>query len=367
MKSINSIYILILITLFSLFYSFLHMNLLIMFVFLLSSSILIYKENKYLFFVINKYKYSIYMLFIYLILFSLLFITINNFASIFYFLTTIWSIFLTIICLKDENINYFYKSIKYLIYIYISSILIYLYCTYGKYPRGYELEYFANGSANGVTSFLNILLAIYTSLKIKLENKNTIIITLISFYICLEGYARGSIIFVFIILLVNLIFIYYNLKIKIKLLFILSTIILAIISFPFIVELYQNTKLASGFDSPRLLILNVYLEKIDLIGLFFGVSYENTIIENLYNNNPHISFIRAHNMFGLFYLLALMYLIISKIFYIIISKNFINLLILLIIFNILLRAVTEPILFPTLFDFLFLYILFLSSKKIIRS
>ena len=114
-------------------------------------------------------------------------------------------------------------------------------------------------------------------------------------------------------------------------------------------------------------LTNGYLEKIDLIGLFFGVSYENTIIENLYNNNPHISFIRAHNMFGLFYLLALMYLIISKIFYIIISKNFINLLILLIIFNILLRAVTEPILFPTLFDFLFLYILFLSSKKIIRS
>ncbi|WP_419673474.1 hypothetical protein [Aliarcobacter butzleri] len=147
----------------------------------------------------------------------------------------------------------------------------------------------------------------------------------------------------------------------------MSTIILAIISFPFIVELYQNTKLASGFDSPRWLILNEYLGKIDLIDLFFGLSYENTIIEKFYNNNPHIAFIRAHNMLGLFYLLALMYLIISRMFYIIISKNFINWLLLLIIFNILLRAITEPILFPTLFDFLFLYILFLSSKKIIRS
>ncbi|MFX4233899.1 hypothetical protein ACOL24_08620 [Aliarcobacter butzleri] len=219
-------------------------------------------------------------------------------------------------------------------------------------------------SANGVTSFLNLILAIYTALRMKIENKNSIIISLISLYIVIEGYGRGSIIFVLIMIGINLIFIFYNLKIKMRMFCIFSLVTIIIFLIPYIYDVFKYTKIISGLDSPRFIILQEYLNKIDVFSLFFGASYENTIIANEYNNNPHIAYIRGHHILGLIYLLGILYIILNKILYTILSRNLVNYIILLIVFNLLIRIMSEPLLFPSLFDSIFLVTLFLISKTI---
>ncbi|WP_418187285.1 hypothetical protein ACNSOP_08325 [Aliarcobacter lanthieri] len=217
-------------------------------------------------------------------------------------------------------------------------------------------------SANGVTSFLCIILSIYTALRMKLYNKSSLIVSLPSFYITIEGYGRGSIIFVLIMIIINFIFIFIHLKRSFKLAFLGILILLLFFIYPISYEIYQTTKLASGFESPRFIILYEYLNKIDIFSLFFGTSYENTIIADKYNNNPHISYIRTHHIFGLFYLIGLFYIIISKLLIVFTSKDLVKWMILLIVLNILLRTISEPLLFPSLFDSLFIVMLFLINK-----
>lgn len=342
------------------------MNLYVFIIFSISSTFLIYKERIYITFMLNKYKYSIEFLFIVFFILSIPFIVLSNYSTIAYFLLTLWSVILAIAFLKDENLKYFYIGIKYLLYLYILVILFYLYFTFGKYLQGYHLEYMINEkvSANGVTSFLDMLLGVYTSLRIKLKNKSSIIISLLSLYIAIEGYGRGSIIFVLIMIIINLIFIFFHLKKSYKLFFILANISLISLLLPFSYDVYQTTKLASGFESPRFEMLNEYLNKIDVYSLFFGASYDNTIISNEYNNNPHITYIRTHHIFGLFYLFGLVYIIFKKIFYVVTSNNLVNWMILCILLNILIRTISEPLLFPSLFDSFFIIILFLITKPI---
>lgn len=366
MQVIFSTKLLIFFVLWSIFFSFLYMDLLIFIIFIISSILLVNRENKYILLVVNRYKHSIYFLFIYLILLSIPFIVFYNYSTIAYFLLTMWSIFLAIIFLKDDNLEYFYDGIKYLLFIFTIITLIYIYYTDGMYPSAYRLDYMIGGnvSGNGPTSFLNILLGVYTALRMKLKNRSSLVISLLSLYIVIEGYGRGSILFVLIMIIINLIFIFFNLKKSWKLFFIIIFSFLLIISIPYLYEFFLTTKLSQGLDSPRIYIAQEYLNKMDVFGLYFGVSYENTVIANMYYNNPHITYIRTHHIFGLFYLLGLFCIISKKIFYVILNRSLVNWMILLIVFNILIRATSEPLLFPSLFDPFFLVILFLITKKI---
>lgn len=270
------------------------------------------------------------------------------------------------IFLKDNNLEYFYDGIKYLLFTFTAITLIYIYYTDGTYDPAYRLDYMISGkvSGNGPTSFLNILLGVYTALRMKLKNRSSLVISLLSLYIVIEGYGRGSIIFVLMMLIINLVFIYFHLKKSLKLLFVVVLLLGFVILSPFVYEIFQTTKLASGFATERSMIFDVYLNKIDSFSFFFGASYENTVIANVYDNNPHITYIRTHHIFGLFYLLALFYIVLKKIFYVISNRNLVDWMILLIIFNILIRTISEPLLFPSLFDSFFLVTLFLIDKKI---
>ena len=355
---------LIIITIFSMYYSFLYMNVFLFLIYIFSSLLLIFIEKNYLYKTIKKYFDSVYFLFAFLIAFSMPFIIVNNFSTPIYFLLTLWSVLLALIFYK--NIEYTYIAIKYLVYIFILYTLTYLVLTFGKYPLGYQLEYMINDkvSANGATSFLNIIMGVYTSLSFKIKKEHTLYSSLFNLLIAIEGYGRGSIIFALILIFINIIFILKKNKIIYSILFFSFLIIFFIFSTSYLHDVYLHTKLATGLESPRFLIFKEYINKIDLFSLFFGASYENTIIANVYNNNPHITYIRTHHIFGLFYLLGLVLLIIYNIILLIRKSNYINFLNFLIIINILIRTITEPLLFPTLFDSLFLLLIFLPKIKI---
>ena len=110
-----------------------------------------------------------------------------------------------------------------------------------------------------------------------------------------------------------------------------------------------NTKIGAGLsDDHREQQINEYLDKIDAVNLLTGADYKGTSIETAYNNNPHNSYIRAHHIFGLPYLLLMLgfpLLLVSW------RLPLGALLYCGSLFGIvLLRAFTEPILFPTLLD-----------------
>lgn len=350
---------------FSMFFSFLYMSIPLVMVFLLFSSILIYGERRYVVKFLDDRKYAVETLFIYLVLLSLPFVSINNYSSAIYFLLTLWSILLAIVFLKNENIEIVYKSIKYLLYIMIAVTLTYLYFTYGQYAQGYHLEHMISEkvSANGITSFLNILLGGYTILSFKLKGKSTLLCSFFVLYICFEGYGRGSIIFCLMVILINVFFLMTRAGWGTKFFFILLLCIALLLSLPYVHEIFLQTKLASGFETPRTLILKEYLGRMDGFSLFFSTSYEGTIIANKYNNNPHITYIRTHHIFGLFYFLGLSYIMAKVFFYVVRHNKIISYMMLLVIFSILVRTVTEPLLFPSLFDSLFFTSLFVIMKQ----
>ncbi len=357
--------VLITIVIFTMYFSFLYINLFLFFGFVVSSGMLIYNERNYLYGMIKRYKLSIYTLFVYLIALSMPFVIFDNFSTSIYFLLSIWSILLALVFLKDTNILYVYTAVRYLLFVFIGVTLIYLYVTYGKYPVGYKLEYMINDkvSANGVTSFLNIILGVYTALKFKLFKKHTLIASLFVLYIAIEGYGRGSIIFALGMIFINIFFIYGMSSFRGKFLIAASLVGLLTIASPYIYEVYQTTKLATGFETPRITMLKQYIDKINVYSFFFGASYEGTIIASKFHNNPHITYVRTHHIFGIFYIFALMFLIGKQLLYTIKHPSTTNTGIFLIVLNVLIRNISEPLFFPTLFDSLFLVMLFVISKK----
>jgi hypothetical protein len=113
-----------------------------------------------------------------------------------------------------------------------------------------------------------------------------------------------------------------------------------------------HTKLSVGLvDIHREQILDDYVGKIDGLTLVFGMDYAGTIIESIYNNNPHNSYIRVHSFFGL---PALMAALLSPLLVLFARKTIAARLVFFYFISMAtLRATSEPILFPTLLDFFY--------------
>jgi len=122
---------------------------------------------------------------------------------------------------------------------------------------------------------------------------------------------------------------------------------------------FENSKFSNGvLDEHRGRMLIDYLEMLESpLRLFFGASYEHTSINDVYGGNPHNSYIRVHSFYGLFGLLIVFVPLISLF---ISRKNRIQKFVfaLFIIFA-LLRAVSEPIFFPSTLDFFYFVYFFL--------
>ena len=124
-----------------------------------------------------------------------------------------------------------------------------------------------------------------------------------------------------------------------------------------------NTKIGSGlYDNNRAHINSEYLGLLERDGLAIiaGGDYRGTSIETEYNGNPHNSYIRAHNIFGLPYLFVMLLfpLLLSR------GQRFGDRVYGLILIAVMLfRAATEPILFPSLFDLFFFGSCFMLGLK----
>jgi hypothetical protein len=211
-------------------------------------------------------------------------------------------------------------------------------------------------SSNGVTSYLVLLQCNYGVARFVATQRVSLFTAAVTLGICIIGWGRGSMVASLGLFVLNTVYLPRQWKIFGRWWPALSVLTLALLIAPswdaVISYLEANTKLGSGFyDASRASILEAYLGKLDGWTLVWGADYRGTGVDEYYLGNPHNSFIRAHHLFGFFYLviifLAILWVFSRNILFAMKLFGSASLLILLF------RSFTEPILFPTLLDVFF--------------
>lgn len=286
----------------------------------------------------------------------------RNPNSAFHYITVIAGL-LSAVAIVSRPHEYL-KCLGWLLVASQASVLAFLFFRgFDDFPLDTMLE---SSSSNGITSSIICIQVCYSVACICLYRRTTLVTTAITLFISVVGFGRGSIVASGILVILNSSYIIFSQTNKaIKAIYsaaIFILLIYAVINIGAIIDyLNQNTKIGSGlFDVERYIINKDYSERLSGINVIIGVDYKNTVIERFYNGNPHNSFIRAHNIFGIFYVSAIALATICAFFQPV--SRIVRAYSAALIGILLIRGYTEPILFPTPFD-----TIYIASLLIIRN
>lgn len=229
---------------------------------------------------------------------------------------------------------------------------------------------FPNSSTNGLPSYLIVVQIAFSIAYYFKNNRLPVLSSIVTVVIAGIGLGRGSIIIATSIIVFSLFVNVVVLRLKNDIVFVfMSLTVICLILSMFIyfndfdlvsyVKIYiEGSKFSGGiFDEHRGRIVADYLNKMDGWSLIFGADYNETSIVEYYGGNPHNSFIRVHSFYGF---AGLLYVSIP-LFFVLTSgrvmrhKCIISGLITLT----LIRAITEPIFFPSTLDFFYILYFFL--------
>lgn len=225
-------------------------------------------------------------------------------------------------------------------------------------------ELIPGSSTNGLPSYL-IVVQIALSISVFLEkNKLPVLSALATLVVAVFGLGRGSIIVAFLVLLFSFFVNYFVVRseaeknILVRLFFgiFFLSVVLGAVGYAGYLGLMddwvEGSKFSAGvLDPHRGYMLADYLGKLDAWSLLFGADYSGTSIESIYGGNPHNSYIRLHSYYGIFGLLVV---VLSPFAIFATNKGFsFKWIVFVLVLLVLIRAVTEPILFPTLLDFFY--------------
>jgi hypothetical protein len=223
-------------------------------------------------------------------------------------------------------------------------------------------------SSNGITAYLILLQATYSTFLFQLHRRASLITPIVTLAICVIGYGRGSILIASAIVVVNLLAsIPWKNKTRTAWVLLLAGFMAAGVYVAYgeqIAEFVElSTKIGTGLVSePRERMIAEYLGRIDARTLVTGANFHGTTIETEFHDNPHNSYIRAHHLFGLPYLLALVLFVglaaTGRL------RGSVSIYSLCMLALVLLRATTEAILFGTPLDFFFFALCFMLSRQL---
>jgi hypothetical protein len=227
-------------------------------------------------------------------------------------------------------------------------------------------EMLPESSANGVTSYLLLMQVNYCIVNFLLRRRGSLLTASVTVAISIVGYSRGSILASGAVLAIGLVVqLHSRTPAQLFSKLVGAAIVVGAVGLVYGDEVGQfvleYTKIGSGLADPhRALIVREYLDKIDPLTLLTGASYAGTSVAGRYNGNPHVSYIRAHHIFGLAYLVFMLavpvYLVRRE--HSLVVKAYSSCMWLIVLF----RAVSEPILFPTPFDLYYFAACFALSK-----
>lgn len=229
-------------------------------------------------------------------------------------------------------------------------------------------EIFAGTSTNGLPSYLIVLQVALSVTVFLVQHKLPIGSPVATFIVAVLGLGRGSILVALLIVLFSVFVNYFVIDRNVFNRHFRLALGFVIFGFVFFVsgalhidgafdELIEGSKFSAGvLDEHRGYMVRDYLGKIDASSFLFGTDYAGTSILSSYGGNPHNSFIRLHSFYGVGGLLLVLF---SIIFLLMANRcrltTFVTFCLLLFV---LIRAVSEPILFPTLLDFFFFFCFF---------
>lgn len=258
----------------------------------------------------------------------------------------------------------------------VVGIAVILY-TYWGYPEPFGM-FIEGSSTNGIPAYLIVIQIGLSLCNYLVRQQLPLLSPVLTGTVAFFGNGRGSLVIAGLIIVVSLCF---NLTLVRStsrrgwLFFIFAFIVIAITLSWYAVELIDllmsYTKLSVGLeDSNRAEILDQYLGKLDPWTLLVGADYAGTVIEYQYGGNPHIAYIRTHSFFGL----PLTVLAMLSPAFVFISKKSLTAKVVFACFIALaaMRAVSEPIFFPTLLDFFcfsyfFLFFRYAPSNRSVRT
>ncbi len=227
-------------------------------------------------------------------------------------------------------------------------------------------EIIPGSSTNGIPSYFIVLQVAVSAAFLLCRARLPILTPIATLFVAFLGLGRGSIVVAVALLVVsflfNCLFFYgrsFLVRVGLCLFLFLAAVLLLLVGFYVLGDVFsayiERSKFSSGLMDPyRALILSEYLDGLDVVGVLFGGGYDGTVIDLKYDGNPHIAFIRTHAFYGLF---GLLLVALSPFFLFAARKPLryrlagFSMLCLLLV-----RALTEPILFPTLLDFFYLYV-----------
>ncbi|BAP80150.1 hypothetical protein MT1_2975 [Pseudomonas sp. MT-1] len=265
---------------------------------------------------------------------------------------------------KTDNLVFCLKSSYWAFAIFSFAV----YFVYRSQPEPFS-ELVQGASANGIPSYLIVLQVTYSLVSYVKYKRLPLFSALCTLLIAVLGVGRGSIyisVLIFLLSFVSNAFLDAQVR-RYRSLIVLSIfglIFLALFIYNFD-ELYTyiegRTKALQGINDPhRARILIEYIFSISWWQIVVGGKYEGTVIQSTFGDNPHISYIRAHAYFGFYYTALVLVSPFLLLNYRAITGS-------LVFFSftalLMLRALSEPILFPTVMDFFYYLILWVFLKK----
>ena len=224
---------------------------------------------------------------------------------------------------------------------------------------------FPGTSTNGLPSYLIVVQIAFSIAYYLKHNRLPLWSTVATLIVAIFGLGRGSILIAGLILLASVFFNALITESKLE----RRAFLLAggILGPTFVLYLFINytqvissldlviegSKFSSGvIDEHRARMIADYMDKMDAWTLIFGTGYQGTSIANVYGGNPHNSFIRLHSFYGL---AGLLFVSLSVLLIAVSSRRLKHRAVTLLFISFsLLRAVTEPIFFPSTLDFFFI-------------
>lgn len=289
----------------------------------------------------------------------------HGLSPVFYLFST-FSAFYAAKYFNEASIKEISRSLEVVFWLAIFAIGFVL-LRYWGYPEPFG-EVIPGSSTNGIPSYL-IVLQIALSLAMFLEKKKLPVwAPVFTLAVAVFGLGRGSIVVAGMILvssiLINFVLNEMMILNRFAVIFFCTLIILLalfILSFYYDYDLFINlidqSKFREGLLDPfRGVILDQYLNKLDYFSFFLGSDYSGTVIDSFYAGNPHISYVRTHAYYGIF---GLLFVVLSPLLMVLSNKKSLYKFVFLsFVFFALIRALSEPLFFPTLLDFFyFLYFL----------
>lgn len=250
------------------------------------------------------------------------------------------------------------------------------------YILGYVMTYVGDSpmeniipgaSYNGISSYIIILQCSYSIISWVYNKSFAWVTSAVTMYLCFISIGRGAVVSGLMLVFFTFVFWFLSLSNKKKtfITFLLllggGSVIWMGIKNGLILSLFKKTKLVAGFVSgERLWMWQDYWRELSTVEFFFGRNFKGLVIGEFFNGNPHSSFVRGHSKFGFLYTLLV---IIGPFICMFLKRKRISMsygvsLVLIMFF----RALTEPILFPTILDIYFYSALFfLCSSESLNS